>query len=63
MATIFLAFGLMLLFESLGPLLFPKRWKRLLLQLGRMPAIQLRQVGWALLVVALFLLWIAGVAK
>lgn len=57
--SIWIAFALLLIFEGVGPLLFPNRWQRLMQKLSRSPVGELRQTG-ALLVfaglVALFFL-------
>lgn len=51
MATsIWLALGLVLIFEGISPLLFPKGWQNMLKQLSSLHASQLRRVGGCLVV-------------
>jgi len=49
--SIWVAFALLLIFEGVGPLLFPNRWQRLMQKLCQSPVGELRQTG-ALLVIA-----------
>ena len=49
--SIWVAFALLLIFEGVGPLLFPNRWQRLMQKLSQSPVGELRQTG-ALLVFA-----------
>ncbi len=49
--SIWVAFALLLIFEGVGPLLFPNRWQRLMQKLSQSPVGELRQTG-ALLVIA-----------
>ncbi|MCL9776354.1 DUF2065 domain-containing protein [Vibrio methylphosphonaticus] len=51
MSTSFwLAIGLVLIFEGLGPLLAPKGWRSMIGQLASQPDSQLRRVGGCLVV-------------
>ncbi|KAA8998198.1 DUF2065 family protein [Affinibrenneria salicis] len=49
-ATIWLALGLVLVLEGLGPLLFPGAWRRMLLALTSLPDVILRRFGGGLVV-------------
>ncbi|MCD8476137.1 MAG: DUF2065 domain-containing protein [Shewanella fodinae] len=42
------ALGIVLLFEGLGPLLFPNRWRQYLQQIAAMPAGSMQRLGAAL---------------
>lgn len=57
MKNLLIGFGLMLLFEGLGPLLFPRLWQRVLRQIGEWPAASLHRLGGALVVSGLVILW------
>lgn len=48
--TLILAFALFLIFEGLGPALFPKKWQQMLQQLSVLPFSQLRVFGIVLIV-------------
>ncbi|MCL1075850.1 DUF2065 domain-containing protein [Shewanella dokdonensis] len=39
------ALGIVLLFEGLGPLLFPNRWRQYLQQIAAMPASSMQRLG------------------
>lgn len=48
--TVWMALGLVLVFEGLGPMLYPKLWRRMILSMAQMPDGLLRRVGvgWSL---------------
>ena len=48
--TIWLALGLVLVVEGLGPLLFPRIWRRMILALAQLPDTVLRRFGGGLVV-------------
>lgn len=49
MSNVFwLAIGLYLLLEGIGPLLFPRAWRKMMLELAQQPDNLLRRVGGAL---------------
>lgn len=48
--TIWLALGLVLIVEGLGPLLFPRIWRRMILALAQQPDTLLRRFGGGLVV-------------
>ena len=50
------AFALMLIFEGIGPFLFPKRWRSFILKLAEEKPNTIRQIGLSLLVVGSILL-------
>lgn len=54
------ALALVLIVEGLGPLLFPNKWRRYLLQLSQQPSNQLRQLGGVLVVFGILLLLYFG---
>ncbi|RKF14529.1 DUF2065 family protein [Alginatibacterium sediminis] len=54
--SVVIALALLCLLEGFGPLLFPKRWKNMILALTKVPAQQIRQVGMALVGLAFLLL-------
>ncbi|MDO6766053.1 MULTISPECIES: DUF2065 domain-containing protein [unclassified Agarivorans] len=56
--SILLALALVCLMEGLGPLLFPKRWKRLLKLISAMPASNIRQIGLSLVGVSIILFYV-----
>ncbi|KXJ59687.1 MAG: hypothetical protein AXW14_15005 [Alteromonas sp. Nap_26] len=54
------ALALVLIIEGLGPLLFPNKWRRYLLQVSQQPSNQLRQIGGVLVVFGVLLLLYFG---
>lgn len=48
--TIWLALALVLVFEGLGPLLYPKAWRRMIIILAQIPDTLLRRFGGGLVV-------------
>ena len=54
------ALALVLIIEGLGPLLFPNKWRRYLLQVSQQPSNQLRQIGGVLVVFGILLLLYFG---
>jgi len=48
--TVWMALGLVLVFEGLGPMLYPKLWRRMILSMAQMPEGLLRRVGGGLVV-------------
>ncbi len=54
------ALALVLIVEGLGPLLFPNKWRRYLLQVSQQPSNQLRQIGGVLVVFGILLLLYFG---
>ncbi|WP_372768867.1 DUF2065 domain-containing protein [Pseudoalteromonas sp.] len=57
--VLLLAFSLLLIFEGLGPALFPAKWREYLRELSQLSDGQLRVVGIALILVGWFIfLWI-----
>ncbi|MBC3765844.1 DUF2065 domain-containing protein [Neptunicella marina] len=51
-----LAFALFLILEGIGPLLFPKKWRRYILQIAEQPPQNLRTMG-AVMVAIGVILW------
>ena len=49
-AIIWMAVGLVLVFEGLGPMLWPNIWRRMILSLVQMPDVLLRRIGGGLVV-------------
>lgn len=49
-ATVWMALGLVLVFEGLGPMLYPRLWRRMIITMARMPDGLLRRVGGGLVV-------------
>ena len=57
--TIWLAVGIILIFEGIFPMLFPKRWREHLLEMSHLPERLLRRFGGCLVVIgAVILYWI-----
>lgn len=51
--SVWLALGLVLIFEGLGPLLFPRIWRRMILGLAQLPDTVLRRFGGGIVVAGL----------
>ncbi|MTD27597.1 DUF2065 domain-containing protein [Erwinia sorbitola] len=49
-ATVWMALGLVLVFEGLGPMLYPRIWRRMIIAMAHMPDGLLRRVGGGLVV-------------
>ena len=57
--VLLLAFALLLIFEGLGPALFPAKWRNYLHELSQLPESQLRTVGILLIMVGwLLFMWL-----
>ncbi|MFY8273665.1 DUF2065 domain-containing protein [Pseudoalteromonas sp. SSDWG2] len=53
--TVLSAFALMLIFEGLGPALFPNKWRATMLQLAATPKGMLKKIGVVLIVLGALL--------
>ncbi|QLH61987.1 DUF2065 domain-containing protein [Serratia symbiotica] len=49
-STIWLALGLVLVLEGLGPMLFPQAWRRMILVMTQLPDTRLRRFGGGIVV-------------
>ncbi|MBJ9999866.1 DUF2065 domain-containing protein [Erwinia sp. S43] len=49
-AIVWMAVGLVLVFEGLGPMLWPRIWRRMILSMAQLPDALLRRVGGGLVV-------------
>ncbi|MEQ9860766.1 DUF2065 domain-containing protein [Pectobacterium cacticida] len=49
-STIWLALGLVLVLEGLGPLLFPRLWRRMIVSIAQFPDTILRRFGGGIVV-------------
>ncbi|EKN3500179.1 DUF2065 family protein [Yersinia enterocolitica] len=49
-STILLALGLVLVLEGLGPMLYPKAWRKMILVMTQLPDATLRRFGGGLVV-------------
>lgn len=54
---LWLAIGLVLLFEGIGPFLFPGGWRKMVAQLSEQPDLQLRRIGGCLVVAGLVIMY------
>ncbi|WP_133408315.1 DUF2065 domain-containing protein [Parashewanella tropica] len=57
-ATIMLALGVVLVFEGLGPLLIPNKWKQVLASISEQTPQSLQRLGGALVTVGIVLIFI-----
>ncbi|QHA86947.1 DUF2065 domain-containing protein [Serratia rhizosphaerae] len=48
--TIWLALGLVLVLEGLGPMLFPRAWRKMILTISQLPDATLRRFGGGIVV-------------
>ncbi|GAL15809.1 putative inner membrane protein YjeT [Vibrio astriarenae] len=55
--TIWLALGIFLILEGLGPLLAPNGWRKMLLEIISQPEAQLRRIGGCLVVSGLVMVY------
>ncbi|MGD8234445.1 DUF2065 domain-containing protein [Vibrio sp. TRT 1302] len=58
--ALWLAFGLVLIVEGLGPLLAPKGWRNMVAQLSEQPDNQLRRIGGCLVVAGAVIAYVFG---
>lgn len=56
--TLWVALGLVLIVEGLGPLLAPKGWRQLVAQLSQQPDNQLRRMGGCLVVAGMVIAYV-----
>jgi len=49
-STVWMAVGLVLIIEGLGPMLWPNLWRRMIISMVQMPDALLRRVGGGLVV-------------
>ncbi|WP_105902309.1 DUF2065 domain-containing protein [Vibrio gangliei] len=58
MNELIIALGLLLIFEGIGPALFPKAWREMISQIAQQPENQLKKIGTGLILVgAVIVLW------
>ena len=58
--ALWLALGLVLIVEGLGPLLAPKGWRNMIAQLSQQPDEQLRRIGGCLVVAGAVIAYVFG---
>ncbi|WP_394252998.1 DUF2065 domain-containing protein [Vibrio profundi] len=58
--SIWLALGLVLIIEGIGPLIAPKGWREMMSQLSQQPDNQLRRIGGSLVVAGLVIAVMVG---
>lgn len=58
--ALWLAFGLVLIVEGLGPLFAPKGWRNMVAQLSEQPDHQLRRIGGCLVVAGAVIAYVFG---
>ncbi|MGO2343296.1 DUF2065 domain-containing protein [Vibrio litoralis] len=51
MTALMIAIGLLLIFEGMGPALFPKQWRNMVSQMAQQPDQQLKRIGTGLILV------------
>ncbi|MCF7355678.1 DUF2065 domain-containing protein [Vibrio sp. CK2-1] len=51
MTALMIAIGLLLIFEGMGPALFPKQWRDMVSQMAQQPDQQLKRIGTGLILV------------
>lgn len=51
--TVWMALGLVLIFEGVGPMLWPRLWRRMIIAMAQMPDSLLRRIGGGLVVAGL----------
>ncbi len=57
MKSLWLAFGLVLVLEGLGPMLAPKGWRSMMTEISRFDNNQLRRIGGCLVVAGLVIVY------
>jgi uncharacterized protein len=56
-SELWLALAIVMVLEGIGPMLFPKRWRLMLLNILQMPAQQLRTYGGVLVTIGVISIW------
>ena len=51
--TLLVALALLLIFEGLGPMMFPNKWQKFIQQVAQQPLNQLRSMGGVMVVVGI----------
>jgi len=59
-STIWLALGLVLVVEGLGPLMVPQGWRAMISQLSQQPDSQLRRIGGCLVVAGIVIVFMVS---
>lgn len=62
-ATVWMALGLVLVFEGLGPVLYPRLWRRMIITMARMPDGLVRRVGGGLVVAGAVIYYMVSRSK
>nr|WP_314417653.1 DUF2065 family protein [uncultured Erwinia sp.] len=60
-AIVWMAVGLVLVFEGLGPMLWPRVWRRMILSMAQLPDALLRRVGGGLVVAGVVIYYMVSV--
>jgi len=60
-AIVWMAVGLVLVFEGLGPMLWPRIWRRMILSMAQLPDALLRRVGGGLVVAGAVIYYMVSV--
>ena len=60
-AIIWMAVGLVLVFEGLGPMLWPNIWRRMILSMVQLPDVLLRRIGGGLVVAGIVIYYMISV--
>ncbi|MEJ4045764.1 DUF2065 domain-containing protein [Erwinia sp. SLM-02] len=60
-AIVWMAVGLVLVFEGLGPMLWPGVWRRMILSMAQLPDALLRRVGGGLVVAGVVIYYMVSV--
>ncbi len=58
--SLFLALGIVLIVEGLGPMIAPNGWRQMVAQLSQQPDNQLRRVGGCLVVTGIVIVLMLG---
>lgn len=59
-SSLWLAFGIVLIVEGLGPLIAPNGWRNMVAQLSQQPDEQLRRIGGCLVVAGAVIAYVFG---
>ncbi|NIF58410.1 DUF2065 domain-containing protein [Enterobacter sp. Ap-916] len=62
-STIWLALALVLVLEGLGPMLFPRIWRRMILAMAQLPDTLLRRFGGGLVVAGIVIYYMLSRAS
>ncbi|MFD2176533.1 DUF2065 domain-containing protein [Veronia pacifica] len=63
MIELWMAIGIALMFEGLGPLLFPEKWRKMMMEMSQLPTPLLRRIGGCLVAAGITIAYMMWTSK